>query len=111
MAAGVAERAVDAGADQAQVEVELARPLLENLQRHADVLQGLLGFSHGCERRDRRSYECFIEILQFCSGTFSQTGVTGKKAQCGLIFRAVLKKQLFEYEAKVSGAKTNFRSW
>lgn len=45
--AGVAERAVDAGPHQAQVEAQFPSSLLEDLQPHAGVLQSLLGFSHG----------------------------------------------------------------
>lgn len=47
VAARVVERALDAGADQAQVEGELPRSLLQHLQTHAGVLQSLLGFPHG----------------------------------------------------------------
>lgn len=47
VAARVVERALDAGPDQAQVEAELPRSLLQYLQTHAGVLQGLFGLSHG----------------------------------------------------------------
>lgn len=45
--AGVAEGAVDAGPDQAQVEAQFPSSILEDLQPHAGILQSLLGFSHG----------------------------------------------------------------
>lgn len=51
--ARVVEGAVDTGPNQAQVEVEFPCSFLENLQTHTDVLQGLLGFSHGWIERDR----------------------------------------------------------
>lgn len=47
VAAGVAEGAVDAGPDQAQVEAQFPRSVLEDLQPDAGILQSLLGFSHG----------------------------------------------------------------
>lgn len=47
VAARVVEGALDAGPDQAQVEVELPRSLLEDLQTHAGIFQSLFGFSHG----------------------------------------------------------------
>lgn len=47
VAARVVERALDAGADQTQVEVEPPGSLLQHLQTHAGVLQSLFGFPHG----------------------------------------------------------------
>lgn len=51
--ARVVEGAVDTGPNQAQVEVEFPCSFLEDLQTHTDVLQGLLGFSHGWIERER----------------------------------------------------------
>lgn len=47
VAGGVAEGAVDAGPDQAQVEAEFPSSLLEDLQAIAGILQSLRGFFHG----------------------------------------------------------------
>lgn len=46
-AARVVEGSIEAEAHQAQVEVELPCRLLENLQRHTHVLQGVFGLPHG----------------------------------------------------------------
>lgn len=47
VAAWVVERALDAGPDQAQVEIKLPCSLLKHLQTNAGVLQSLLGLPHG----------------------------------------------------------------
>lgn len=54
VAAGVVEGAVDPAAHLAQVEVQLGHAFLQDHQRGADVLQGLLGFSHGWNQAERR---------------------------------------------------------
>lgn len=63
MTAWVVEGAVDTGPDQVQVKVEFPCCLLEDLQTHTNVLQSLLGFSHGWIERDHRWDWEWIRLL------------------------------------------------